>query len=59
MLRNGEFVDGLQEREELRERLVIPSPPPFTVSKALESGAAVVTGDPEYKAVSKIIEILG
>ena len=30
----------------------------FAVSKALESRATVVTGDPEYKKVSKVIEIL-
>ena len=30
----------------------------FAVAKALQSGATVVTGDPEYKKVSKIIEIL-
>jgi ribonuclease VapC len=30
----------------------------FPVAKALQSGATVVTGDPEYKKVSKIIEIL-
>jgi len=30
----------------------------FVVAKALQSGATVVTGDPEYKAVSKLIKIL-
>ncbi len=30
----------------------------FAVAKALQSGATVVTGDPEYKKVSKVIEIL-
>ena len=30
----------------------------FAVAKAEQSGAIVVTGDPEYKAVSKIIKIL-
>ena len=30
----------------------------FAVAKALQSGATVVTGDPEYKKVSKIIGIL-
>ena len=30
----------------------------FAVAKALQSGAIVVTGDPEYKKVSKIVEIL-
>jgi hypothetical protein len=30
----------------------------FAVAKASQSGATVVTGDPEYKKVSKIIEIL-
>ena len=30
----------------------------FAVAKALQSGAVVVTGDPEYKKVSKIVEIL-
>ena len=30
----------------------------FAVAKALQSGVTVVTGDPEYKKVSKIIEIL-
>ena len=30
----------------------------FAVAKALQSGAMVVTGDPEYKKVSKIVEIL-
>ena len=30
----------------------------FAVAKALQSGATVVTGDPEYKKVSKIIDIL-
>ena len=29
----------------------------FAVAKALQSGAMVVTGDPEYKKVSKIVEI--
>ncbi len=30
----------------------------FVVTKALQSGACVVTGDPEYKVVSKLIKIL-
>ena len=30
----------------------------FAVAKAVQSGATVVTGDPEYKKVSKIVEIL-
>ncbi len=30
----------------------------FAVAKALQSGATVITGDPEYKKVSKVIEIL-
>jgi len=30
----------------------------FAVAKALQIGAMVVTGDPEYKKVSKIVEIL-
>ncbi len=30
----------------------------FAVAKALQSDDTVVTGDPEYKKVSKIIEIL-
>jgi len=30
----------------------------FAVAKALQSGATVVAGDPEYKIVSKVIEIL-
>lgn len=30
----------------------------FAVAKALQSGAMVVTGDPEYKKVSKMVEIL-
>jgi len=30
----------------------------FAVAKALQSGATVVTGDPEYKKVSKIVGIL-
>ena len=30
----------------------------FAAAKAEQSGAIVVTGDPEYKAVSKIIKIL-
>jgi predicted nucleic acid-binding protein len=30
----------------------------FAVAKALQSGAIVVTGDPEYKKVSKLVEIL-
>ena len=30
----------------------------FAVAKALQSGAIVVTGDPEYKKVSKTVEIL-
>jgi len=30
----------------------------FAVAKAVQTGAMVVTGDPEYKKVSKIVEIL-
>jgi len=30
----------------------------FVVAKALQSGATVVTGDPEYKVVSKLVKIL-
>jgi ribonuclease VapC len=30
----------------------------FVVTKALQSGATVVTGDPEYKVVSKLVKIL-
>jgi len=30
----------------------------FAVANALQSGATVVTGDPEYKKISKVIEIL-
>ena len=30
----------------------------FAIATALQIGAAVVTGDPEYKAVSKLVEIV-
>ena len=30
----------------------------FVVAKALQTGATVVTGDPEYKVVSKLVKIL-
>lgn len=31
---------------------------PFPSTKAIQTGAIIVTGDPEYKAVSKLIDIL-
>ena len=50
--------EEVMEAAKIKAKYPISYADAFAVAKALQSGATVVTGDPEYKRVSKIIEIL-
>ena len=50
--------EDVMEAAKIKARNPISFADSFAVAKALQSGATVVTGDPEYKAVSKSINIL-
>ena len=50
--------EEVMEAARIKAKYPISYADAFAVAKALQSGATVVTGDPEYKKVSKIIEIL-
>jgi len=50
--------EDVMEAAKIKAKYPISYADAFAVSKALQSEATVVTADPEYKAVSKIIEIL-
>ena len=50
--------EEVMEAAKIKAKYPISYADAFAVAKALQSGATVVTGDPEYKKVSKIIEIL-
>ena len=50
--------EEVMEAAKIKARYPISYADAFAVAKALQSGVTVVTGDPEYKKVSKIIEIL-
>ena len=50
--------EEVMEAAKIKAKYPISYADAFAVAKALESGVTVVTGDPEYKKVSKIIEIL-
>jgi len=52
-------VDGdIMEAARIKARYPISYADAFAVAKTIQTGATVVTGDPEYKAVSKVINIL-
>ena len=48
----------VMEAAKIKAKYPISYADAFAVAKAWQSGFTVVTGDPEYKKVSKIIEIL-
>ena len=50
--------EEVMEAAKIKAKYPISYADAFAVAKALQSGATVVTGDPEYKKVSKIVEIL-
>lgn len=50
--------EEVMEAAKIKAKYPISYADAFAVAKALQSGATVVTGDPEYKKVSKTIEIL-
>lgn len=50
--------EEVMEAAKIKAKYPISYADAFAVAKALQSGVTVVTGDPEYKKVSKIIEIL-
>lgn len=50
--------EEVMEAAKIKAKYPISYADAFAVAKALQTGATLVTGDPEYKKVSKIIEIL-
>ncbi len=50
--------DDVMEAAKLKAGYPISYADAFAVAKAIQTGAIVVTGDPEYKAVSKVVDIL-
>ncbi len=50
--------EDVMEAAKIKAKYSISYADAFAVSKALQNEATIVTGDPEYKPVSKIIEIL-
>jgi predicted nucleic acid-binding protein len=50
--------EDVMEAAKIKARYPLSYADAFAVSKALQSGATVVTGDPEYRSVSKVIEVL-
>jgi predicted nucleic acid-binding protein len=51
--------DGdVMEAAKIKGKYLISYADAFVVAKALQSGSTVVTGDPEYKVVSKLVKIL-
>ena len=50
--------DDVMEAAKIKARYPISYADAFAVGKALQSGATLVTADPEYKVVSKLIKIL-
>ena len=50
--------EEVMEAAKIKAKYPISYADAFAVAKALQSGATVVTGDPEYKKVSKIVGIL-
>jgi ribonuclease VapC len=50
--------EEVMEAAKIKAKYPISYADAFAVSIALQIGATVVTGDPEYKRVSKIVEIL-
>jgi len=50
--------EEVMEAAKIKAKYPISYADAFAVAKALQSGATIVTGDPEYKKVSKTIEIL-
>jgi ribonuclease VapC len=50
--------EDVMEAAKTKGRYLISYADAFVVAKALQSGSTVVTGDPEYKAVSKLVKIL-
>jgi predicted nucleic acid-binding protein len=50
--------EEVMEAAKIKAKYPISCADAFAIARALQSGVTVVTGDPEYKKVSKIIEIL-
>jgi uncharacterized protein len=50
--------EEVMEAARIKAKYPISYADAFAVAKALQTGATLVTGDPEYKKVLKIIEIL-
>jgi ribonuclease VapC len=50
--------EEVMEAAKIKAKYPISYADAFAVAKALQSGATIVTGDPEYKKVSKIVGIL-
>jgi ribonuclease VapC len=50
--------EEVMEAAKIKAKYPISYADAFAVAKALQSGATVVTGDPEYRKVSKIVGIL-
>jgi ribonuclease VapC len=50
--------EEVMEAAKIKAKYPISYADAFAAAKALQRGVTVVTGDPEYKKVSKIIEIL-
>lgn len=50
--------EEVMEAAKIKAKYPISYADAFAVAKALQIGATVVTGDPEYKKVSKMVEIL-
>jgi predicted nucleic acid-binding protein len=50
--------EEVMEAAKIKAKYPISYADAFAIARALQSGVTVVTGDPEYKKVSKIIEIL-
>ena len=49
--------EDVMEAAKIKGKYLISYADAFVVAKALQSGSTVVTGDPEYKAVSKLVKI--
>ncbi len=50
--------EDVMEAAKIKGKYLISYADAFVVVKALQSTSTVVTGDPEYKVVSKLVEIL-
>ncbi|HSB04287.1 MAG TPA: type II toxin-antitoxin system VapC family toxin [Thermodesulfobacteriota bacterium] len=50
--------EDIMEAAKIKARYSISYADAFAVAKAIQTGVTVVTGDPEYKAVAKLINVL-